>query len=63
MIAKKDSFAQQLRKAAQTVGIDIPSTPALWCSTRFRQQGCGLCCKDSTPPGCLSRRYSYKNHP
>ena len=35
----------------------------LWCSTRFRQQGCGLCCKDSTPPGCLSRRYSYKNHP
>jgi len=39
---KKGSFAQQLRKAAQTVGIDSPAIPALWCSTRFRQQRYGL---------------------
>ena len=35
---KKGSLAQRLRKAAQTVGIDIPALPALWCSTTFRQQ-------------------------
>jgi len=36
---KKGSFAQQLRKAAQTVGIDKnPALAALWCSTTFRQR-------------------------
>ena len=34
LIAKKDSFAQQLRKAAQTVGIDIPA--ALHCGAPQR---------------------------
>ena len=62
LIAKKDSFAQQLRKAAQTVGIDSPRTAALWCSTTFRQQVCGLyAVKIAHRRGVCQGKTIYKN--